>query len=182
MLISQYAQSVNLIALLGGLIEVTQEELVQQFFELEEQISIESATGVWLDLYRRTPWFVPDQIGFTARFACILVLELESERSSFDEGPFRSSQDRILSCLTPIGDNWYRSILKGLALSLRTGASITDIEAVCRVMFVGGGYVSEDVANGQITVSVSDRYEQGFITYEPYNRSISFRNRPVYHW
>ena len=160
LVISQYAESTRLTSLLGGILEVFQAELVDPLHQLPDLAILALASGIWLD-------YLGERLGLTRPYRLSTDLRYfgfgdASDRGSFDEAVFRSTAPD-LSNQVQIGDNWYRSLLKGRALTLRLGDSVPDIERVCAVVFDGGGYVSEDTANLAITIHVTDSRE-GFVS------------------
>ena len=159
LVISQYAESTRIISLLDGILEVFQTELVVPLLQLPDLAILDLASGIWLD-------YLGERLGITRPYRLSTDLRFfgfgdASDRGSFDESVFRSTAPD-LSNQVQIGDNWYRSLLKGRSLTLRLGDSVPDIEMVCAVVFDGGGYVSEDTANLAITVHVTDSRD-GFV-------------------
>ena len=156
LLIGQYDEPPRLRALIEGLLQLHQRELVEQLCRLENFSLVDLAEGVWLDrIGQRLGLYRP-----TDRSYRFLGFGRGEDRGTFGEVPFHSTAGEISR--SGISDPWYRSLLKGQGIRLRSGCSITDIEAVCAVVFTGGGWVEEDAAAGSITVTVVD-FRAGFI-------------------
>ena len=160
LLISQYAESTRMHTLFRGIVGVFQAELVSALLSLSDFLVLDLAPGVWLDHFGvRLGLTRPLRLISGVRF---FGFGMALDRAGFDGAPFRSVRPDLTNQVQ-IGDNWYRSLLKGQALKLRLGDSVPDIEAVCAVVFDGGGYVSENTGNLAMTIHVVDSRE-GFVT------------------
>ena len=139
LIISQYRNSTRLRALINGGLAITQSKLIEPLFEIETHLSLDTAGGVWLDyIGLRLGLSRPNRLPAGVRF---FGFGKSEDRTSFDLAPF--SGLGTLEILVPVGDNWYRSMLKGRALALRSGTSIPEIEAIAAATFTGGGWVEE---------------------------------------
>ena len=154
LLISQYGSSVRLVKLLENILSVFQEELVDPLLLLSDLALLDLAEGVWLD-------HIGVRLGFNRplRLRSDLVyfsFGPGANRASFDGGGFRPLMPEAdLANLVPVGDEWYRSLLRGRALALRLGDSVPDLEAICAAVFEGGGRVLEGLLSLEIHVSDS---------------------------
>ena len=177
LLITQYRGSVRLRALIDGALDIVQREILDSLSTLERQLSLDTAEGVWLDyIGLRLGLSRPSQLPEGTQFFGFGSYATDNTgtrqrvpdplRTGFDDAPFGGL--RVIEILIPVSDTWYRSLLRGRALVLRSGLSIPEIEAICAAACTGGGWVQERGARHD--------HQFGFATSARFNPSAHRRN------
>ena len=150
-LIQQYEGSAKLQALLDGILEIIQDELVEPLLTLQECIAFADASGVFLD-------YLGLRVGYTR--PTILDADVEyfgfngGDGLGFDQAPMFSLHE-VLQARTPVGDEWYRGMLKGRARGLLSDGSIRDLDKVLDVLFDGDSYYVDNL-DSTIEAKVTD--------------------------
>ncbi len=149
LLIQQYKTSPRLAALIDGLLTLVQRELIDPLCELQRCFRVADATGVWLDYlglrlgYTRPTVALPQIFfGFDVTGWSGYDATQHSLNAGFDLAPFFPTFAQ-LRLQQNVSDTYYRNLLAGRALFLRSDGSIRAVEATLADLFEGGGVAVE---------------------------------------
>ena len=152
LMISQWDGAVRLRALLRGVLEVAQAELVEPAEALQRgQVSLSGAQGVWLDRIAtrlgalRPRDFVGEMpFGFSQNRA---VSGRQQSGTGFNQGYFFSIGDPGVRA-APLADNVYRGMVQARGLKIRTSPSLALISEQMDIIF-GEGDITDNAQGGQ---------------------------------
>ena len=135
-------ESVTLKTLVDAINSIIQEDLINASCEIEEQSSILTAEGIWLDYigYRLTyprPLIAPDDF---------LWFGFDGNGYGFDQANFTPGTDSKVG----IADEAYRSLLIVRGGQLLTDCSLPSLDATIQGAFEDGHYID----NGDMTMDV----------------------------
>ena len=141
LLLPQWADATKFQALVRGLIDVVQTEIVDPLLILERAMNPDESEGILLD-------WLGQRIGMPRPFVRAADAEywgMEGTQADvgqpWEHAPHWSFQ-RGIEDVEPLGDVTYRLLLKARARRLRGGADRETIEAVLAILF-GNGYLDE---------------------------------------
>ena len=147
LLLPQYDGAVRFRALLSGIIDMLQTEVVDPLLALDRGLNPDVSSGVVLDwIGVRLDFARPAVRSQDARYYGMagtgpsLAAPARIGRT-FDQAPFFSQRARIED-VEPLGDRRYRTLLKARARRLRGSASREVIEENLAILF-GDGYLDE---------------------------------------
>ena len=154
LLMTQYQDSPRLKALIGGFLDVLQEELLDPATYLGRALNPNEIDGVWLD-------YLGARLGFTRpliAFAQTDFFGFDGAGLGFDQAPLESALT-VYEVKQGVGDNWYRSMLRARARYIRSGVGRDDLEAVLAVLFDEPATITPGTRSVEINVADSrDRY------------------------
>ena len=131
LLVSQWSNAPRLRALTDSLLAFIDQEFVGPLTQLERQVRIETAEGIWLDLIgerlgRARPWI---------RSADFIRFGFDGSGGvGFDQGAFDSASSGLAG-REPIGDEYYRDILLVQQQALLVEDSLGTIEPMVQAGF-----------------------------------------------
>ncbi len=148
-LITQYRESENLKGWIDGWLDLTQREIIDGLQEVQDQLSLDTAGGVWLD-------FIGERLGYSRpnrRMDNLLYFGFGTYNAAGDrmpddlftgwnQEPFYDAGQAVMG-VAPIPDNWYRSMLKARGISIIGGTSIENLDRVAQALFNLASYVTE---------------------------------------
>ena len=146
LLVSQWDQAPRLRALAQGLLEAIHGELVDSLDAIERGTRIDTAEGVWLDrIGERLALSRP-----SVRRTDIEFFGFDGgDGVGFDQGPFATTIPALVPRV-PIGDAFYRCLLRLRSLALLADGSAADLERTLRSEFPQ----AQVVDNGDMTITV----------------------------
>ena len=156
LLLDQYTESTNLIALLEGIIKIGQDNIIAPMERAQRGLNPDESTGILLDwIGHRLDMPRPYVLASDAEFFGFEGTEAAGGKP-WDQAPFFTQRAGIEQ-VEPVGDATYRKLLKARARRLRGGANRETIEAVLNILF-GNGYLDESTAalTLHITVATAD--------------------------
>ena len=146
LLIQQWRRAPRMKALAEALLGVVDDHLVKPLADVESRLRIETADGFWLDCIgerKELPRPATNLGNFT-------FFGFDgSDGVGFEQGIF-STVDPVLSPRVPVGDAFYRRLLRMRARALLADGSIPQLEAAASQVFPGTRYQD----NGDMTVEV----------------------------
>ena len=150
LLITQWRESAKMVALMRGLHELIDVELVQPLKDMEDMRNIDLAVGVWLDCIGERLGFPRPyvQMPATARFG----FEGVTIAVGFNQAPFRSVLLEQFD-LTPIIDRVYRNCLKVWAGALLASGTIKSMNEAVQRVFPSSYYT--DGLDGSLTLTIT---------------------------
>ena len=151
LLIQQWRRAPRMRGLTEAVLGVVDDHLIQPLADLERQFNIETADGFWLDCIGerlRLPRSATN-LGNFAFFGFD-----GSGGVGFDQGPL-ASVTPALSPRVPVGDEFYRQLLKMRAKLLLSDSSVLSLESAGSRVFPGIEYRD----NGDMTVGVRSVYQ-----------------------
>ena len=142
-------ESVELKAIIDGINELVQIQLIDCAQDIETQSSILTATGIWLDYYGARfnfprPYFPPDQ--FT-------VFGFDDNGLGFDQAPFGSGE----TANQPISDDLYRSWIISRGGQLITDGTLPSLNSIVQTAFGSDAYYV-DHGNMSMSVNISSSF------------------------
>ena len=143
--VSQWEGATRLNALIEGLLTVIAEALVQPLADLEAQMNLATAQGVWLDLIgQRLGLLRPSvQDDSVTRFG------FDNAGVGFDQGPWHSL-DPLHVNRVAVDDMVYRVLLRMQGHAILTNGAVSDLEAMLKPAFAD--VLVEDNADGTVTI------------------------------
>ena len=156
----------RLVALIDGITELVQEQIIDVIDQLERYRSIDTAVGVWLD-------YIGERLAITrpsTENTGISYFGYEGSGSvGYDQGPYWSINPNLRGRV-PIGDSYYRSMLKARALTVRSSGTLAHITAAAALLYDGTVTITEADGSGDtpaLTILASDSREDFFQIVEP---------------
>ena len=150
LLIRQWQQAPRMRALVDALQGVMDDHLIRPLADMEERLRIDTAEGFWLDcigerlMLPRPATIVTDYAFFGFQ---------GSGGVGFDQGPFATVVE-ALSPRVPVGDEFYRRLVRMRAEALLTDGSVPALEAVASKVFPRAEYVD----HGDMSVTVRNPF------------------------
>ena len=150
LLLQQWQQAPRMRALVDALQGVVDDHLVKPLEEMEERLRIDVAEGVWLDFIGER-LMLPRPATMTTDYAFFGFQG--SGGVGFDQGPLATVVE-ALSFRVPVGDVFYRRLLRMRAEVLLTDGSVPALEAVASKVFPRAEYVD----HGDMSVTVRNPF------------------------
>ena len=154
LLIQQWRRVPRMQALMEALLGVVDDHLVKPLAEMERMTRIETAEGVWLD-YIGERLEMPRPATDLGNFSFFGFHG--SGGVGFDQGPFATVIES-LSPRVPVGDGYYRVVLRMRSAALLADASVPGLEGVVRQDFPEASY--QDGGDMMATLHVTDTRTQ----------------------
>ena len=150
LLIQQWQQAPRMRALVDALQGVMDDHLVKPLANMEERLRIDTAEGVWLD-------FIGERLMLPRPATIVTDYAFFGFHGSggvgFDQGPFATVVE-ALSPRVPVGDVFYRRLVRMRAEVLLTDGSVPALEAVARKVLPRAEYVD----HGDMSVTVRNPF------------------------
>lgn len=146
LLVQQYKNSKNLVNLVPGLLSLIQTQLIEPLCQYQWQMNINNAVG-----------FLLDRIGAIFGYARPLIDSGQFVYFGFDGNGFGFDiatfvPDGGTAAFKPLGDGFYRTLLKAWIGGLFTDGSLPSINKVIQLALgASGGHV---IDNGDMTATV----------------------------
>ena len=150
LLVSQWRDAPRLQALVHGLLELVNEELTQPLAQVELLTNLDATEGHGLD-----------DIGERLGMPRPGVIDADFKRFGFsgsggvgfDQAPFASTFPQLAQRI-PVGDAYYRRLLRARGVWLRSDASTPSLEAALRHIFPDAAY--QDNQDMTLTVTYTE--------------------------
>ena len=154
LLIQQWRDTPRMQALTEALLDVVDEHLVQPLAVMEDHTRMDTAEGAWLD-------YIGERLGI-ARPATNLTDYAAfgfdgSGGVGFDQGPFATVVE-ALSPRVPVGDEYYRVVLRMRSRALLADGSVPSLEGVVQQDFPEASY--QDGGDMTATLHITDTRTQ----------------------
>ena len=154
LLIQQWQQAPRMRALVDALQGVMDDHLIRPLADMEERLRMDIAEGVWLD-------FIGERLMLPRPATDIGNFSFFGFHGSggvgFDQGPFATVVE-ALSTRVPVGDGYYRVVLRMRSAALLANGSVPGLEGVVRQDFPEASY--RDAADMAATLHVTDTRTQ----------------------
>ena len=151
LLVSQWDDSPRLKALIDGLLDLSQRELIDSLAQVERMRRLDLAQGVWLD-------GIGERMGLRRPATNLENFAFFGFEGSggvgFDQAPFASAHEAF-SPRVPVGDEYYLRLLRMRAEALLADGSVPRLEGAAREVFPGAEYIDHQ----DMTIAVRNRYE-----------------------
>lgn len=144
LLIQQYGDSPRMRAVIDGLLEILQSELVDPLVALGRHVDPVVAQGAWLDHLGERLGYHRPLVADDVRFFGFRTTG-PPQNLGFGQGPFRSTVQQ-LQVRSGVGDAVYRRLLSARALYLRSGASRASVEPILDVLYDEWEIVESDLS------------------------------------
>ena len=154
LLIQQWQQAPRMRALVDALQGVMDDHLIRPLADMEERLRIATAEGFWLDCIGER-LMLPRPATDIANFASFGFHG--SGGVGFDQGPFATVVE-ALSTRVPVGDEFYRVILRIRSGVLLLDGSVASLEEAVAEDFPDAAY--QDAGDMTITLHVTDTRTQ----------------------
>ena len=139
LMVSQWDDATRLRALIANKLDLKNDFLVRPLAYLELQRSINSAEGVFLD-------HIGDLLGLPRPRIATTTFEqfgFATDTTAFEQGPFASSNPFLIETVA-VSDQYYRPMVRARGLTVRSGTTLPEIQAVVELLFDEGTAVVED--------------------------------------
>ena len=150
LLIQQWRENPRMQVLMEALLEVVDDFLVKPLAAMERMTRIDTAEGVWLD-YIGERLEMPRPSTTSTDYAFFGFDG--SGGVGFDQGPFATVID-ALSPRVPVGDEYYRIVLRMRSAALLADATVPGLEGVVQQDFPEASY--QDGGDMTATLRITD--------------------------
>lgn len=145
------AEAMTLRILVGETIGVLRDQIVEPSRRLEQMLTLDEASGIWLDR-------IGDRLGFprprqTRRAADDDYFGFDSHGTGFDQAPLWSTNP-FLGGTEGISDAYYRRMLRARAISLYSTGTFAEIEQIADLLWSGGSTIVVSPTGGYTLTAI----------------------------